>query len=61
MIPLPPIKDSGSVSAGLSVQSEMLRKLGLRRLQSLLMLIGIGRDVGVVLSSFRRFFVVDSL
>ena len=61
MIPLPHIKDSSSVSTGLSVQSEMQWKLLLRKLQRLQMLIRMGRDVGIVLSSFRRSFVVDSL
>ena len=61
MIPLPPVKDSGCVSTGLSMQSEMLRKLELRRLQRLPILIRMGGDIGVVLSSFRRFFVVDSV
>ena len=45
----------------LSVLFLVLKKCGLRRQQKLPMLNGMERGVGAVLSSFRKFFVVDSL
>jgi len=55
MILLPSIKDSGSVNEGLTMQFEMLKKCGLRRHQRLPVM------ERAIVSSFRRFFMVDSL